>query len=75
MVSSSEPSEDIMRYFATMVAVTKDEVKFMHNKEVLQLGDHQFCFCRQEPIYEDGVVIIGYKTYHTETCKRIGYAS
>ena len=60
-----------MRDLTTMVAVTKDEAKFMHNKEVQQLSDHQVCFCRQEPIYEDGVVIIGYKTYHTDTCKRV----
>ena len=71
IVSSSKPSEDIMRYVTTMAAVTKDEAKFMHNEELLQLSDHQVCFCPQEPIYENGVIIIGYKTYYTETCKRV----
>ena len=60
-----------MRYVTTMAAVTKDEAKFMHNEELLQLSDHQVCFCPQEPIYENGVIIIGYKTYHTKTCKRV----
>ena len=64
-----------MSYVTTMAAVTKDEAKFIHNKEVQQLSDHQVCFCPQEPIYEDGVVIIGYKTYHIETCKRVNHAN
>ena len=64
-----------MSYVTTMAAVIKDEAKFMHNEELLQLSDHQVCFCPQEPIYEDGVIIVGYKTYHTETCIRVGYAN
>ena len=60
-----------MSYVTTMAAVTKDEAKFMHNEELLQLSDHQVCFCPQEPIYENGVIIIGYKTDHTEACKRV----
>ena len=75
MVPFSEPSDDIIRYFKTTVAVTKDEPKFMPNTEVQQRSDHQICFCRQEPIYEDGVVIIGYKTYDTETCKSVRHSS